>query len=293
MHRTFPVRLIWPAVLAPAACAAPEQEDFGGGSGSGGVGGDASLCPAGMVVGSEEGVTATSLGESDPSVLEAFPGTVLPLYSTSLEPYCIGAFPLPGQLGDDYLSDGLNVGQAEGLDELLTAYGRRVCTVSELLFAAAGPDNLRYPYGPDYDASACGTEAFFPPPLGARPDCVSPSGARDFGVRSSWAFLDADAYDAVAPTIVDGEDIPSAYAVYGGTAQRDTFFAPSNFGIHFYGPDDYSAEVPAYVTDDVRVCADLGTLDSETEAEWAAFVSELAAGGTYRAALGAGLDFSR
>ena len=97
----------------------------------------------------------------------------------------------------------------------------------------------------------------------------------------------------MAPTIVEGEDIPSAYAVYGGTAQRDTFFAPSNFGIHFYGPDDYSAEVPAYVTDDVRVCADLGTLDSETEAEWAAFVSELAAGGTYRAALGAGLDFSR
>lgn len=290
MHRFFS-SLVFAAVAC--ACAPEEEDNFGGGTGGDGAAGSASICPAGMVAASETGVSATSLGESDSAVLEAYPGTVLPLYSTSLDPYCIGAFPLPGQLGEEYLSDGLNVGQAEALDDLLADYGRRVCTVSELLYAAAGPDNQRYPYGTDYDASICGTEAFFPAPLGARPDCISPVGAKDFGVRSSWSFLDPDAYNAVSPTIVDGEDIPSAYAVYGGTAQRDTFFAPSNFGIHFYGPDDYTAEVPAYVTDDIRVCADLGTLDSDTEAAWAAFVGDLSEGGAYRAALGAGLDFSR
>lgn len=294
MNSTLPRLGAALVAIALVGCGPPEDEGgFAGGGTGGGSTSGSSLCPAGMVVGSENGVSAVSLGEDRGDVLVAYPGTVLPLYSTALDPYCVGTFPLPGVSGEAYLPDGLNVGQADLLDELLADYGRRLCTVSELLYAAAGPSNLVHPYGNDYDAEACGTEALFPTPLGGRPDCTSPSGARDFLVRSSWAVLDDDARGAVEPTLQEGDDIPSDYAVYGGTAQRDTFFAPTNRGIHFYGPGDYSADVPSYETDDVRVCADLGTLDADTEAAWQTVVSDLVSAGSYRAALGPGLEFSR
>ena len=277
------------------ACQPSDEAGFGVG-GSGGVGGGGGApstnCPAGMV--EVDAVAAATLGETDPDQLDAHVGNIIPAVTVSVEAFCVAIHPLPGVSGAAWMQDGLNIGQVEILDGLLPDFGRRLCTVSELMVAAAGTDNQRYAYGPDYDAAACGTEAFFPSALGSNPGCTSPSGARDFHIRSSWAVLDDAIHDAVEPSRGDA-GIPGdgEYAAYGGTAQQDTFYAPDNFGIHFYGPEDFSSDIPAYPTDDVRICGAVGDLDGAVEAEWSDWVGALRDAATYRDVLGPGLELNR
>ncbi len=286
----MPRRLAFIPLLL-AGCQSEDSLGLGTGGGSNPSGtGTSPNCPAGMFELADDAGLSASLGETRASAFDSYPGTVIPQYDVQLDGTCMGLIPLPGTLGGAWMRDGLNIGQVEALDALLPDYGRRLCTVSELLAAAAGPDNLRFPFGDEYRQAVCDGEAFSPSPQGAYPECVSATGGRDFLVRSSWAVLDEAAHDAMAPTR-DGAGFPGdgLYAVYGGTAQRDTFFSPDNFGIHFYGPDDYSEDNPAYVTDDLRVCAGLGPLDSETEAAWTAWVAALADAGRYAPILGSGL----
>ena len=290
------MRMFLAPTLFALACQ-PQDEPQLGGSGGSSAGSadetDPSVCPAGMVQVAPDGFTAV-VGETSASSVDAFAGTIIPALSLQVESFCMAAYPLPGAVRDTWMSDGLNVGHAELLDDLLPTYGRRLCTTAELLIAAAGPNNQPFPFGFEYRTGACDPEAFSPSVMGSFEGCDSPYGARDFLVRSSWAVLDEDVRAAVEPGRGEG-GFPGdgIYAIYGGTAQRDTFFSPDNYGVHFYGPNDYSTGTPAYVTDDVRVCADLGTLDDETELAWTEWTDSLRASGTYADVLGPGLDLSR
>ena len=52
----------------------------------------------------------------------------------------------------------------EALDQTLEQYGRRACTISELMYAAAGPDNNRYPYGNEWIDRVCDPDDANPEP---------------------------------------------------------------------------------------------------------------------------------
>ncbi|MEC7947537.1 MAG: hypothetical protein VX265_08185 [Myxococcota bacterium] len=264
-------------LLAPACSGRGDSGDFsrglGGGSGTDGGDDTAGLsddeCPAGML---ELQGGAYSLGERNPDNAETWSGTIIPVTTVRLEPYCVDRFPLPGREGDAWPQDGLSWSQVEQLAELLPRYGRRLCSVSELLFAASGPENWRLPYHPStYEAGICDIEANTPSPIGSHPDCASPLGARDFMVRSSWATLDPFTYRAVRPQWDNDFPGDGSYAVYGGTSAQDTFYAPSNYGIHFYGPRD-----PAYTTDGLRTCAAVGIPQLAVDDAWAAQMAALA-----------------
>ena len=194
------------------------------------------------------------LGETDPWILEDYNKVVIPLSSIELDGYCISEFPFPGIEGDRWPKDGLSYPDVVKLDALVGELGLRVCTVSELLAAAAGEENYRYPYSSnEFVDRACDDDDYHPEPLGSFDDCESSFGVRDFQVRSSWGRLDAK-MEARLDELFVGDGIPydSIYASWGGTSRDDTYYAPSNFGIHFHSPEDSS-----YQDDNVRLCADI------------------------------------
>ena len=260
------------------ACAS--RSDTGGfpggvGGGSSGGGGDDTGepvvhdCPAGMI---EIPGGTYSLGERNPATAADYAGTIVPVTTMRLDAFCIDRFPLPGRAGDDWPQDGLTWDQVAQLEDLLPRYGRRLCSVSELMLAAAGPENWRLPYNPStHEDGICDIEGNTPSALGTYSDCASPFGVRDFMVRSSWATFDPFAYGAVRPQWDNDFPGEGVYAIYGGTAALDTFFAPSNYGIHFYGPGD-----PAYTTDGIRTCAATGVPEAALDDAWASLMTNLA-----------------
>jgi len=197
-------------------------------------------CPDGMV---EIPAFDGSLGEGDPVLQDRYAGQQMILTELSVEGFCIDRFPFPGE-GQTWSQDPLDWERADAFSAVAEAHGRRLCTVAELVLASAGSENWRYPYDRlEYRADRCEPGDLTPSaPIGSFEDCVSPYGVRDFMVRSTWAVLDDQAGEEIrAYYYTDtGLLIPGGgyYAVWGGSAVQDTFYAPNNFGLHFYGPGD-------------------------------------------------------
>lgn len=246
------------------------------GSGGGGGGDETNPCPSGMVYLPQNRV---HLGEWDVGLLETYAGTVIPDEFYSTDPFCIATFPMPGAEGAAWPTDGLSLDQLPDVEAALDTYGRRLCTVPELLLASAGEDNWRHPYDPEERSSTvCEPDDFNPSPLGAYQACESPMGVRDFEVRSTWALLDEltlASLDEVWGGTIPGDAV---YAVWGGTSRADTYYAPSNFGVHFHG----AGEDP-YTDDALRVCADPGGSTQDQDAAWSASMQDFIDAGSFAA----------
>ena len=205
-------------------------------------------CPAGMIL---LPAGRYLLGEGDPARLELHGRWVLPQAEVELQEACIDALPFPGRRGAPWPQDGLLSSDLPALEEKLSEHGRRLCTVGELMLGAAGPDNQRQAV----DRALCEVSDEHPgQALGRHPGCVSSMGLYDLGVRSSWARL----------------QVPwgSEAVVWGRAAREDTFYAPSNFGVHEHGQD-----TQRYVDDGLRVCADPHAPTPGAEEAWSAQVA--------------------
>jgi len=220
-----------------------------------------------------------ALGEGDPVQLDLYAGQVILERAFELPAFCIDRFPFPGE-GHEWTADPLDWTAVEAFEAHVGGHGRRLCSVAELMAAASGPENWRYPYDRlAYREGRCESADLTPTdPIGSREECESTTGVRDFMVRSAWGVLDEQAGEDIrAYYMTDtGSLIPGGghYAVWGGSASQNTFYAPNNYGLHFYGPGD-----PGYVNESVRSCADLGRPSAEAEADWAAFVDAFVASG--------------
>lgn len=198
------------------------------------------------------------LGEDDKGLLERYAAHhQLGKRWLRVRPFCVAEYPFPNRAGVPWPADGLRIDQLPAVEARVEPFGRRLCTVDELLLVGAGPDNWRHPHDParrlpgrcePYDLA----EGMV---LGAYAGCVNAQGVHDLGVRSSWARINdpAIARDLRAGWLTDrGPSVPLPdlpYAVWGGTARDDTFYAPGNFGIHTHG-----IEGP-FVDDGLRLCA--------------------------------------
>ncbi len=223
-------------------------------------------CPLGTVwIGGGE----ATLGAFDP---DHFEDQFVPV-EVEVDGFCIAELPFPGRVGDPWFEDGIEAGLLDVWEVVLEDHGRRLCTVEELLWAAAaGPANLPWPTGTTWtrpcepDTSWGDMDA-----IGHWEACRNAFGLRDFSVVSSWAVGSVDVDDA--RSAVRRRD----RVVAGGTNRRDTFYAPNAFGLHGHDPGD-----PAFFDDQLRVCADpLAALD----AEWLLFVEAAAMAGTFDSAL--------
>ena len=239
------------------------------------------LCPSGMMQVAGRHIVA---GEWDADEIAEYAPNIIPEGVWELDDFCMDAYPWPGVEGEGWMPDGLNWDRVEIFEALLSQVDLRLCTVGELLYGAAGADNWRYPYAPEnFDEDICDPEDHTPLNMGTYSGCVSTLGFSDFSIRSAWARLD----DQALQILVEGDltalpEGDGSYAIFGGTSRTDTFHAPSNFGVHYYGPGNQ-----AYVTDDVRVCADLSddVPDQQTERKVRTLREAFLSQGSYAALL--------
>tara|TARA_B110000037_G_C17011034_1_gene461311 strand:- start:68 stop:811 length:744 start_codon:yes stop_codon:yes gene_type:complete len=191
----------------------------------------------------------------------------------TVEDYCVAELPFPGTKGDVWMEDGLAAGDLWLWEKLLHDYGRRFCTVEELVWArASGENNFSFVHGNRRDASCDpGTSSQIISPIGSFEGCINELGVGDVGVSSSWASSSAEVDEA------RGAEWIRPFVVVGGTARTDTFYAPDNFGIHAHDPGN-----PPFFDDQLRVCADLG---EGLDAEWLDFTLAAAQQGSFEGAL--------
>ena len=190
-----------------------------------------------------------------------------------VEDFCIDALPFPGQVGDYWLEDGLEAGAVERFEGILAAFERRLCTAEELLWAtASGPANLAFLTGRARPVH-CEPNASWGDmkPLGAHVGCVNAWGVRDVNVSSAWVRASPEMDEA------RNASRQRDYVILGGTNRSDTFYAPTNFGLHAHDPGDI-----AYFDDQVRVCADPG---AGMEAQWQLFREAAALQGSFEGAM--------
>ncbi len=207
-------------------------------------------CPEGMI--GVAGGPAT-LGESDPERARRYrPNNVLLRAPFVIDGFCIDRFPVPGAKGDPWPEDGIGKKQLrEHIEPWLWERGRRLCTVAELMRAAGGADGLRYPWGEEAGDPPCDANDDTPEPMGTYESCVSPDGLRDLQVRSTWALLDRTTSGLLlAEGAHTQPGFDGGYVVWGGLVRDDTYYAPTNFGVHFH-----LDAAPAYSDDGLRTCA--------------------------------------
>ena len=242
-------------------------------------------CPPGMRF--VEGGRFT-LGESEPSRITAdpydpggFSSTEIVLRSEfDVASFCMDEYPFPGTSGDSWPTDGLSLQDAVVFDVKISRSDRRLCSITELLLAGAGPENWRYPYNPEIRREGvCEVVGS----IGSQPECVSPLGFHDFMIQSTWGNLtDPVLRDACAADLGGTRNLPGggSYAVWGGNYLLDTFYSPNNFGIHFH-----SFHEGAYDDDGVRTCADPATWSPRSAAAWKALTEEFRATGSFQSFL--------
>jgi hypothetical protein len=197
----------------------------------------------------------------------------VPGFGVKVSPFCIDSLPFPGQKGDLWLEDGLEAGKVALWQKVLDQYERRFCTVEELLWATAGGSANR-PYLTGFTPPMyCEPNASWGDMhgLGEHTGCVNEWGIRDANVASVWAVA------SVEVDQVRGQSRWRDFVIVGGTNRPDTFYAPTNFGLHAHDPGD-----GAYFDDQLRVCADPG---QGLEAEWQLFREAAALQGSFEGAL--------
>ena len=226
------------------------------------------VCPEGML-----GISGGTfeLGESDTDRLaRSAPDRILPAGRQRIGPYCVGIHPFPGRAGLPWPVDGLGPDDLPALEALLHRHGRRLCTAPELTLAAAGPENRRYPWHPtERHSQSCETDDLRPASLGSRPKCRSSFGLWDLQVRSSWIRMDPSTRSVLKrPEDNTSPGHDSIYWLWGGNARDNTYYAPSNFGLHHHLPG-----TPPHEDDALRVCTDPGATSTSQDRAWRQLVA--------------------
>ena len=227
--------------------------------------------------------SAVTLGENDAPRLERYgPNDAIEATVLDVSGYCIGRWPAPGVKGADWPVDGLSHSSASSLEKEIARFGLRLCSVTELLYAAAGRENRRFPSEAHVapDGTRCETDDQSPRPLGSYPECASGFGVEDFGVRSAWARLDTPMEKALSKQREALTPDAGGLAIWGGTTRTDTYYAPNNYGIHFHGEEE-----SAYGDDSVRFCADLGGVSAEEQQALSAWLGVFSATPSFAAML--------
>ncbi len=152
--------------------------------------------------------------------------------SVSLAPFCVDAYPFPGQ-GHRYTTDGMTTWDARVFQNVLSRGnygGRRFCTATELQAAVAGlPANQAVIYGDQHDPRRCPLEQ----PIGTDGSCRNErTGVHEYtAVVSHWVVADEDfvahACDGPPCRAAGNRPLtPGMLVVLGGTGRVQTRQAP-------------------------------------------------------------------
>ena len=236
--------------------------------------------PSGMVL--VEADRAFSIGEKElnPPLNQPWNDPYLvPFGSFWIDSFWIGEYPFPGR-GEAW------IGRADSgmgltfsnvlllLERAQPRFGRRLCTVEELLLAGAGPDNYRWPYGNSWDSTKCDQDRNPAHPIGAFPDCVSPYGVHDITTRSLWAEVDEETrslYNATAAELGWPHRLPDDLPVVAvhGLNCREADYGTTVQTVHWHHRpgDPWMQDDPdvAFVDDYLSFCADPDSPPTEAQ----------------------------
>ena len=261
------------------------------------------ITPAGMLLISAD--RSYVLGEEDPTSttdVMVLPHYYMPVGEFHIGDFWIAEYPFPGKgeawIGRSDTGGGLSYAQVRLLDERLApVFGRRLCTVEELLLAGAGPENQRLPYGADRDVALCDVDQNPARPIGGFPGCVSPLGVHDILTRSLWAHIDDESrahYNRRAKELGWIYQLPGdmPVLVVHGLNNRVADYGTSVQTLHWhFAPGDPWAEGEAdvsFVDDYPSFCADPDDLPTaEQEAAFEAKRVACAAAGSFEPLLSA------
>jgi len=246
---------------------------------------DVASCPPGMTL--LPAVQAVSLGEDDPKVARecgCMPHMML-AREFSVDAFCIATHPFPGE-GQPWPTRApgglLNYGKARKIGEKLAEYDRRLCSYAEVLYASAGSENRRFPWGDEYELLCEPNYQKPKAPIGGHAGCRTPEGVFDLGARATWVTLDPETRAALEAQfeaeLEDGELVVSG--MHGPDGEG--FAAPNNYGVHAHVISIGSFDVGRYPGDlwldaGLRVCADPHRPDPEVEERWRAVREAFAA----------------
>lgn len=198
------------------------------------------ICPPGFAA-IEPG--EYTIGETDPAWAAPFmPPQQSHSYVFLLAPVrlekteCISQYLFPGE-GKRFPRDGMTSTQYAYFERTyLEPYGYRFPTATAMLIAGSSKENCRFAPGctNDWDHAMCEQSDQSPThTIGYYTGCVTPYGIHDYsGMLSAIVRLDHEVGDIMRGRTL----IPSGveYAVLGGTARKDTFYAWGTRGFHFH-----------------------------------------------------------
>jgi serine/threonine protein kinase/formylglycine-generating enzyme required for sulfatase activity len=149
------------------------------------------MAPAGKCL---SGMKLVSGGAFKRGVSEKDPDKMLderPLENVQVPSFCIDEYEFPNEPGAEPAA-GVTWDEAK---QSCASVGKRLCTEDEWEKACKGPGNARFPYGNDFDASLCNTEAKNhdrkPARLGTFLQCRSAYGVSDLsGNVAEWTASD-------------------------------------------------------------------------------------------------------
>ena len=220
------------------------------------------------------------LGGHDEINLEYIPHIIAEGTFEIERPYCAEKYPFPGQ-GYDWIGmhntpgDGLTFVKVLAIKKAIPdLFGRSLCTSTQYLRMAAGPNNLPFSYGVEYDVTACDVADNPEHPIGFFDEtCCTEEGVCEIGTRSYWTDPDNQMmihYNSSATelgwTFLGGND--PAYLVEeaeivasGGVNFKTTSFygcKTNGFHWHYYVGDPYTESNPDNEFDDdyIRFCLD-------------------------------------
>lgn len=120
----------------------------------------------------------------------------------AIDRFCMSTFPFPGEGAwwapppEAPEAQRLSYDEVLRIDRLLRErFGLRLCSAEEYLWAGAGPENRRFPYGSERIHQRCSEDADGTANDGYRlvlgeEDCPSWAGVQGIGLRNTWAVLD-------------------------------------------------------------------------------------------------------
>lgn len=225
---------------------------------------DANGCPSGWFL--IPGGTYT-VGAS-PEVLnegtaEGYCVSRMPLYTVTLDLFCVSPFPFPGFEGARWGGNIETVKEKDtfptnqqGMLELIKEvdfFGMDFATVSQQMVALSTVQNDRWPNGASsWEEAHCDPDPLYPEPMGSYPQCSSRWGPGSLLTNAFWARADDAAIRNLltSPSCSGPWGVVEEVIVSGGmTDDWNAFYGDDLWGVHQHGMQEgvYRDDFPGFL----------------------------------------------
>ena len=173
----------------------------------------------------------------------------VPLYTASVDAFCISPFPYPGKEGSEW-SEGFNLPQIQTLDAQFQVFGLRLATGSEYLAVVTAFANHRWPQGvASWEEADCDGDPYHPSVMGTHPKCSSSLGPGALLTFGFWVQTDPILEEVLLDTTTGAWPVVEEYIVMGGMPTAwQAYYGDDHWGAHQHGDEDpYFVDKPGFV----------------------------------------------